>query len=119
MCWFRSSWRALAIASSAWVMTGCATFIVEGDVPKTPDSETATETVHGSLYSFRWRSWTEEKCEDRDGIARVEYHTNAVYLLASVASLGLYVPQTVTWWCDGSKAEDDEDEEIYVPGGRI
>ena len=97
--------------------SGCMTFIVEGDVPKTPDSETKPETVHGSLYDFRWQQWTVEKCEDRKGIARVEYHTNALYLLTSVVTLGLYVPQTVTWWCEAEKPEDDEDEEIYVPGG--
>ena len=117
MCWCRIS-KKLSVATSVLVLSfasGCATFIVEGDVPKTPDSTTATETVHGSLYNFRWKSWSEEKCLDRKGIARLEYHTNAGYLLVSVASLGLYVPQTVTWWCDGTKPEDDED--LYVPGG--
>jgi hypothetical protein len=96
------------------ITSGCMTFIVEGDVPKTPDSETATETVHGSLYKHKWQQWTKEKCLDRKGIARVEYHINAIYLLTSVVTLGLYVPQTVTWWCDGTKPDDDS--ELYVPG---
>ena len=97
-------------------VTGCMTFAIEGDVPKTPDSKTKSETIHSSIYDIQWSSWTVEKCDERKGLARAEFHTNAVYLLASVATLGLYVPQTVTWWCDGAKPPDNDDD-IYVPGG--
>jgi hypothetical protein len=37
------------------------------------------------------------------------------YVLASAFSLGLYVPQTAEWWCDGTP-DPDEDEELYRPG---
>lgn len=95
---------------------GCMTFTLEGDLPKTPDSKTRSETIHGSLYGFEWSAWVVEKCANRQGIARVRSHTNAVYLLASVASLGLYVPHNVTWWCDGAKPADDDDD-VYRPEG--
>lgn len=91
----------------------CATFEVEGNGSITPEAKTGSETVHGSLYGFRWRPFDVEKC-GADSLFRVEHHTNAVLLLASVATLGLYVPQTVEWWCY-SPSVDDEDEEQWVP----
>jgi hypothetical protein len=30
----------------------------------------------------------------------VRVHTNALYSLVSIVSLGLYVPQTAEWWCE-------------------
>lgn len=32
-------------------------------------------------------------------IIRVDDHDNALYVLASVVRLGLWVPQRVEWWC--------------------
>ncbi len=95
------------------MVSGCMTFSIEGDLPKTPDSKTRSETYHGSLYGFEWSDWTVEKCDPRQGITRVRSHTNAVYLVASVASLGFYVPHNVTWWCDGAKQPDDGDDEYH------
>lgn len=91
----------------------CATFEVEGSGSITPDARTGSETVHGSLYGFRWRPFTVEKC-GADSLFRVEYHTNAGLLLASIVTLGLYVPQTVEWWCYAPDG-DDEDEEVWDP----
>lgn len=99
-------------------LSGCMTFSVEGDSPKTPDSTTATQVFHGSLYGFKWSDFPVEKCENQQGLSRVRYSTNAAFLFASVLSLGLYVPQHVTWWCDGtdiSLSQDDDDE--YRPEG--
>lgn len=93
--------------------SACTTFEVEGDGSITPQAKTGSETVHGSLYGFHWQPVTIEKC-GADSLFRVEYHTNAILLLASVASLGLYVPQTVEWWCN-SPSIDDEDEEVWDP----
>lgn len=91
----------------------CSTFEVEGSGSITPDAITGSEIVHGSLYGFQWRTFDVEKC-DGDSLFRVEFHTNAGLLLASVVTLGLYVPQTVEWWCY-SPAGDEEDEEVWVP----
>ena len=92
-----------------------ATMTIEGDGQKTPQSKTGTHTLHGSFYSFVWSEPPVEKCDNGHGLYRARYHTNMVYVLASALSLGLYVPQTVEWWCDGTPAQD-EDEEIYHPG---
>ena len=69
------------------------TFSLEGDGDKTPDSKTKQETVHGSLYKIQWSNlgsepWTVEKCANNVSLKRVEFHTNAIYLIASVATLG-------------------------------
>ena len=96
-------------------LSGCMTFTVEADLPKTADSITGSETVHKSLYGIEWSKQTVEKCANQQGLTRIRFHTNAVYLLASVASLGLYVPQNVTWWCGAQPVPDDPDD-VYVPG---
>lgn len=93
---------------------GCSTMTIEGDGQKTPESETGTHTKHGSFYNVVWSEPPAEKCENGRGLYRVRYHTNALYVLVSVFSLGLYVPQTAEWWCDGTPNQED-DEEIYHP----
>ena len=95
-------------------ISACATISIEGDVPKTTESITGTDTVHGSFYNFVWSASSVTKCENGQGLSRVRTHTNAVYSFASILSLGLYVPQTITWWCDGTP-KDDEDEKPWVP----
>ena len=97
------------------MLSACSTFEVEGTGAITPDAITGSETVHGSLYGFRWKPFNPEKC-GTDSLFRVEYNSNALLLAASVLSLGLYVPQTVEWWCYKPVA-DDTDEEVWVPPG--
>jgi len=114
----------MRIASVLWLslapmLSGCMTFAVEGDGEKTANSVTGTATVHSSLYGFDWSNWLVERCVDSRALYRVEYHTNAVYLVTSLVSLGLYAPQTVTWWCDDSRHVDDNGEEEYVPEGKL
>ena len=91
-------------------ISGCATMTIEGDGQKTPMSKTGTHTKHGSFYTFVWSEPPVDKCENNRGLYRVRYHTNAGYVLVSVISLGLYVPQTVEWWCDGTPEQEDEEE---------
>jgi hypothetical protein len=95
-------------------ISGCATMTIEGDGQKTPQSKTGIHTVHGSFYNFVWSEPPVTKCENGHGLYRARYHTNALYALASIISLGLYVPQTVEWWCDGTPEQED-DEEVYYP----
>lgn len=99
----------LAIASAS----ACSTVEIEGAGSISPDAITGSETVHGSLYGFRWKPTTVEKC-GTDKLFRVETHTNAGLLLASVLTLGIYVPQTVEWWCN-SPTVDDDGEEVWDP----
>lgn len=108
--------RAVLICCCILSLYGCTTMTIEGDGQKTPQSKTGTDTVHGSFYNFVWSEPPPvDKCDNGRGLYRARYHTNMAYVLASVFSLGLYVPQTVEWWCDGAPAKD-EDEEIYRPG---
>lgn len=102
-----------AVIAALALLPACATFELEGSGSVTPEAITGSETVHGSLYGINWASRVTEKC-GADSLFRVEYHTNAAFLLASVASLGLYVPQTVEWWCN-SPTDDDDDEEVWDP----
>ena len=97
-------------------ISGCATTTIEGDGQKTPQSKLGTHTVHSSFYGFNWVTPppTKKECDQGRGLYRVRNHTNAVYVFVSVISLGLYVPQTLEWWCDATPDPTD-DEEIYVP----
>ncbi|MFZ5563246.1 MAG: hypothetical protein ACOZBW_04285 [Thermodesulfobacteriota bacterium] len=108
--------RAAVICCMIVSVSGCATMTIEGDGEKTPASLCGTHTQHGSFYGFVWHEPPAEKCENGRGLYRVRCHTNAVYALVSLVSLGLYVPQTVEWWCDGAPDPDDDGEE-YHPGG--
>lgn len=106
--------RAMLICCMIVSISGCATMTIEGDGQKTPMSKTGTHTVHGSFYKIIWSEPLTNKCDNGRGLVRVRYHTNELYVLASVISLGFYVPQTVEWWCDGTPLQED-DEEIYQP----
>ena len=105
----------LSLAAATMLLASCAAFELEGTGAITPDAMTGSETVHGSLYGFRWRPHTVEKC-GQDSLFRVEVQTNVAFLLVSVASLGLYVPQTVEWWCH---AIDVSDEEAWDPTAQL
>ena len=106
--------RGLLIRCMIVSISGCATMTIEGDGQKTAESKTGIHTVHGSFYNFVWSEPAAEKCENGRGLYRARYHTNAVYVLVTVISMGFYVPQTVEWWCDGAPDPED-DEDIYQP----
>ncbi|WP_126456018.1 hypothetical protein [Sulfuriflexus mobilis] len=106
--------RAILICGMIIGLSACATTTVEGDGQLTPTSKSGTHTVHGSFYSFVWSEPETTKCENGRGLYRVRSHTNALYVLASIISIGLYVPQTLEWWCDGKPAQD-ENEKPYHP----
>ena len=99
--------RLTVVACFLVCLSGCMSFEVEGDGRLTPQSITGRETVHGSLYGYTWGSRDIQKCSGGLGLYRVEYHTNALYILVSTCSLGLYVPQTVEWWCQAPEQVDD------------
>lgn len=91
--------KGLVIAAAA-CMSGCANIEVEGARSQTQRSQLGRATVHGSFYQFKWADWDTEVCPEGRGLRKVEFHTNVLYLLASTLSLGLYVPQSVDWWCE-------------------
>jgi hypothetical protein len=109
--------RTIQVILIGWLivsLSGCATMTIEGDGQKTPTSQTGTHTKHGSFYSFAWSEPPVEKCDNQRGLYRVRHHTNVLYALVSLVSLGLYVPQTAEWWCDGTP-DPEEDGELYQP----
>jgi hypothetical protein len=51
-------------------------------------------------------------CDDEgEELVGVRFHTNPGYLLVSLLSLGLYVPQNVTWWCHTEEPECPEGDQ--------
>ena len=92
------------------LVPACMSFEIEGsgDFDKGPDAQNVSETIHGSFWGFMWATPEISKCEKGFELYRIEYHHNALYVLASVASLGLYVPQSVEWWCVPREVDDDE-----------
>jgi hypothetical protein len=108
----------LACLAVALILPGCMTFEIGSNASITDESTNAHETVSGSLYGFSWREHHIQKC-DESALAHVEYHFNGFQLLASALSLGLWIPQTVEWWCDDPSVEDDEEEDEPDPGGEF
>ncbi len=92
-------------------VAGCTTFLIEGagDRDKRPDAQKVEETIHGSFWGFSWSDRNVSKCEKKNELFRIKVHQNALFVLASVATLGLYVPQSVEWWCVAR--EDSGDDE--------
>lgn len=92
------------LCSTILVTAGCMSFDVENH-PKGMDKTASSpkggiETIHGSLYGFYWKNRTQEDIIKAKGdiqLYRVRYSTNIFYCLASVLSLGLYVPETIEW----------------------
>jgi hypothetical protein len=93
--------HALVAAVLLASMAGCATFLIEGagDRDKTVDAPKVEETVHGSFWGIEWGNPAVSKCEKNHELYRVKVHQNALFVFASVLTLGLYVPQSVEWWC--------------------
>ena len=105
----------IALCAVMIAALACMTFEVEGDGKLLPQSVHGTEVVHGSLYrATPWKSRGVDKCPEGRGLYRVEYYTNGLFVLASAATFGLYVPQSVEWWCQAAGA-DDSGEEILQP----
>ncbi len=103
--------RALIVAGAAAGVAGCMSFVIEGagDVDKSIDAQKREETVHGSYWGFLWKTPPVAKCERKHELYRIKYHQNALYTLASVVTLGGYVPQAIEWWCvprEGPKADE-------------
>jgi hypothetical protein len=82
-------------------VSSCMSFVVEGsgDRDKSTNAQSVQETVHGSFWGSLWDRPYVSKCEKGQELYRIKYHQNAVFVLASIATLGLYVPQAVEWWC--------------------
>lgn len=112
---FRQKWLIVVFIIA---LSGCMTFEIETATLKEGDQKAAgstSETVHGSFWGFMWCDHVVEKSDGKShGLYRIEYHTNIFHTLASVLSLGLYVPQTVEWWYL-TEQRNDEDTDVFDP----
>ena len=105
----------VALCSVALATSACTTFEVEGDGELLPSSEHGSEVVHGSLYKTTpWKSRSIDKCPNGLGLYRVEYYTNGLFVLASALTLGVYVPQSVEWWCQAEVSDSDDTDELIL-----
>lgn len=92
-------------------LTGCMSFEISSNSNETENSKNASETVHGTVWGdWYWKKHNIQKCHD-GSLARVEFTYLAHQLLASALTLGLYVPQTVEWWCEDTDTSDDSSEQ--------
>ncbi len=94
-------------------LTGCSTVIVEGSGNKDVISS-APVTIHGSMYGFDWQNKKNvllamDKDDRTQSIYSVECHTNYLYLLTGVLTLGFYYPQTFEYTLVVPEQYDDED----------
>ena len=105
----------LASIATGILISGCVTFEVGANASITPQSVNDSQIVHSSMYGFRWQQYHVQKC-DESALARVEINYNWLELMAAAATLGLYAPLTVEWWCDDPSSGDDEEEEGLDPG---
>ena len=95
----------MASLLSTWM-----TFEVGSNATETTESVHGYEIVHGSIYGIQWGDeYHVQKCDDGP-LSRVEFNFNWIELFAASLTLGLYVPQTVEWWCDDSSVADDANE---------
>ncbi len=57
-----------------------------------------SDTVYRCFYSDKlWSTWDREKSIKGVGLYEVRYHTNMLFALTTVLSLGIVVPQGVEW----------------------
>lgn len=112
--------RIFLMIIMATVLAGC-TFTMVGNAPKTEASIAQNKTVNATFVKSE--QFINACADAHQDLAEVRFHTNAAYLLVSILTLGLYVPENVTWWC-GNKAHEcregdtSKDCQEYVPGGK-
>lgn len=118
----RASCRTLA-AFLLVVLSSCSSFALKRSAALEgygkSDGSTTT-TFHGSYWPFSWsgtgtgpESNVVHCAEGCVGVHTVEYHTNLAYALGPILTIGLWVPETVEWWCL-VETPDDEEDDIYT-----
>lgn len=98
--------RVLLMVVAA-LLAGC-TFTMVGNAPK-PEGEIGQNKTVNATFTKSEQFFN--ACADTNqDLAEIRFHTNPAYLLVSVVSLGLYVPQNVTWWCGSEEKECEDDD---------
>ncbi len=114
--------RGILAMASLPILVGCSTFTLSGNIPKTEDSRSANKTINASFVANEpfINACIDDEGQPSGQLSEIRYQTNPIYWLVSLATLGLYVPQNVTWWCTTPEpecAEGDmsEDCAVYDP----
>lgn len=100
----------LIVAGSLLPSSGCYryhVYQVGGTSGREQGNQPGTEWAHKTLHAFAWGAIRQDipvdNCQlatgQRLGIEEVRVDTNMAYLVASVATLGLWVPLSVSWRC--------------------
>lgn len=100
----------ILVFSCAMPTTGCYTYHVYqvgGTAGREQGNQPGTEWEHKTLHAFAWGTVRQDlpvdNCQlgsgQRLGIEEVKVDTNFFYLLASVVTLGIWVPLEVSWRC--------------------
>ena len=108
---FHARVSALLVVLACWMSTsGCYTYHVyqaggpEGrEQGNQPSTEWESETLHALFWGAVRQDLPVENCRLGDGthlgIEEVKIETNFGYVLASVLTLGIWVPLQVSWRC--------------------
>ena len=107
----RRTLAALAVVLTCSIpTTGCYTYHVYqvgGTDGREKGNQPGTEWEHKTLHAFAWGALRQDlpvtNCQlgsgQRLGMEEVKIDTNLGYLLASAATLGIWVPLDVSWRC--------------------
>lgn len=98
------------VLSCSILTTGCYTYHiyqVGGTAGREQGNQPGTEWGHKTLHAFAWGGLRQDlpvdNCQlgsgQRLGMEEVKVDTNLGYLLASVVTLGIWVPLDVSWRC--------------------
>ena len=94
--------RSLCLVAVTLCASAGCTFTMVGNAPKTEQPIAHERTVNATFTNSEQFI---NVCEEEGDLAEIRFHTNPGYLLVSVLSFGLYVPQHVTWWCGAAPTE--------------
>lgn len=113
--------QQLLLAGTLLVATGCTSFVVHNSAEvigtKVSDDST-TITYFGSYWGLKW-SGPDRIPTDNDyvGMKKVISHSNLGYSLASVLTLGIWVPMTIEYWGLEPMSDDADGGELPPEGG--
>jgi hypothetical protein len=102
--------KLFLVATLSVQSTACYTYHVYqvgGAGGREQGNQPSTEWNHATLHAFAWglvrRDLPVSNCRQDQrtggGIEEIKVNTNLVYILASTATLGVWVPLQVSWRC--------------------
>lgn len=113
----RPGFAMLCLAAVCWISTSsCYTYhVYQVGGPRELGNQPGTEWQDKTLHAFAWGAVRQDlpvdNCQlgngQRTGIEEVQVDTNFGFLLASVVTLGIWVPLKVSWRCAKPAVQPD------------